>query len=403
MVDSAPQMVHYAPINIEVNMATINVRKETSKLYIDFRYKGVRCREQTRMRDTVQNRRLLKRLVNRIDAEITLNTFDYSDAFPDSKKATLFTDSNSSTKSIITFKDFAHTWLKEMRPTWRVSYFKTVSYLLEAKLLKAFGTEDVENISRADVLQYRSDLCLGNENNNSRLSARYVNRIISIMLSILEEASSRFNFPNHCSDISPLRTRKMRPDPFTIDEVESIINACPTEFKDYFIVRFFSGLRTGELHGLRWKNLCLKSRSINVRESIVDGVLGKTKSTYSDRFVAMSDQVHDSLMRIFKNTENSEYVFSRNGKPLTQSYITQCVWYPMLKQLNIPRRRPYTSRHTAASIWLASGENPEWIARQLGHKSSEVLFNYYSNYIPNVTRSDGEQANKFLNKIEVNL
>jgi hypothetical protein len=63
MADNAPQMVHNAPILIEVNMATINVRKETSKLYIDFRYKGVRCREQTRMSDTVQNRRLLKRLV----------------------------------------------------------------------------------------------------------------------------------------------------------------------------------------------------------------------------------------------------------------------------------------------------------------------------------------------------
>ncbi|MEP4888955.1 MAG: tyrosine-type recombinase/integrase, partial [Aliiglaciecola sp.] len=138
-------------------------------------------------------------------------------------------------------------------------------------------------------------------------------------------------------------------------------------------------------------------------ESIVDGVLGKTKSTYSDRFVEMSDQVHDSLMRIFKDAKNSEFVFSRNGKPLTQSYITQCVWYPLLKQLNIPRRRPYTSRHTAASIWLGSGENPEWIARQLGHKNSEILFNYYSNYIPNLTRSDGEQANTYINKIEVNL
>jgi hypothetical protein len=68
MVDSAPHMVHYAPMITEVNMATINVRKEASKLYIDFRYKGVRCREQTRMSDTVQNRRRLKRLVNRIDA-----------------------------------------------------------------------------------------------------------------------------------------------------------------------------------------------------------------------------------------------------------------------------------------------------------------------------------------------
>jgi integrase len=403
MVDSAPHMVHDAPMITEVNMATINVRKEASKLYIDFRYKGVRCREQTRMSDTVQNRRRLKRLVNRIDAEITLNTFNYSDVFPDSKKATFFSDSKASKESSVTFKDFANTWLKEMRPTWRVSYFKTVSYLLETKLIKMFGSKHMENISKADVLQYRSELCLSNEDNNRGLSARYVNRIISLMLSIVAEASNRFNFPNHCSDITPLRTRKKRPDPFMIHEVESITNACPTEFKNYFIVRFFSGLRTGELHGLRWKNVCFKSRSINVRESIVDGVIEKTKSTYSDRILEMSDQVHDALMRIFKDAENSEYVFSRNGKPLTQSYITQCVWYPVLKQLNIPRRRPYTSRHTAASIWLASGENPEWIARQLGHKSSEVLFNYYSNYIPNLTRSDGQQANKFLNKIEVNL
>ncbi|MBU2877068.1 Arm DNA-binding domain-containing protein [Aliiglaciecola lipolytica] len=384
-------------------MATLNVRKETGKLYIDFRYRGVRCREQTRMLDTPRNRRLLRRLVNRIDAEITLNIFNYSDTFPGSQKAKLFSDPNSLTTSIITFKDFAYTWLNEMRPTWRSSYFKTISYLLETKLIKAFGAKVIDNISKADVLQYRSELCQCNNDSNRRLSARYVNRIVSLMLSIIAEASERFNFPNHCSDIRPLRIRKCRPSPFMIQEVESIINACSTEFKDYFIVRFFSGLRTGELHGLRWKNVCFKRRTINVNESIVDGVIGNTKSTYSDRFVEMSDQVHGSLLRIFKDAENSEYVFSRNGKPLTQSYITQCVWYPLLKQLNIPKRRPYTSRHTAASIWLASGENPEWIARQLGHKNSELLFNYYSNYIPNLTRSDGEQANTYINKIEVNL
>ena len=46
-------------------------------------------------------------------------------------------------------------------------------------------------------------------------------------------------------------------------------------------------------------------------------------------------------------------------------------------------------RHTAATLWLAAGESPEWIARQLGHTSTEMLFKTYSRYIPNATRQDG--------------
>jgi len=38
---------------------------------------------------------------------------------------------------------------------------------------------------------------------------------------------------------------------------------------------------------------------------------------------------------------------------------------------------------------LASGENPEWVARVLGHSSTEMLFKVYSRFIPNLTRMDG--------------
>jgi len=53
------------------------------------------------------------------------------------------------------------------------------------------------------------------------------------------------------------------------------------------------------------------------------------------------------------------------------------------------KRRPYQTRHTAATLFLASGENPEWVARVLGHASTEMLFKVYSRYIPNLTRQDG--------------
>jgi integrase len=42
-----------------------------------------------------------------------------------------------------------------------------------------------------------------------------------------------------------------------------------------------------------------------------------------------------------------------------------------------------------ATLWLAAGENPEWIARQMGHTSTEMLFTVYSRFVPNLTRRDG--------------
>ena len=53
-------------------------------------------------------------------------------------------------------------------------------------------------------------------------------------------------------------------------------------------------------------------------------------------------------------------------------------------------------RHTAATLWLASGENPEWIAMQLGHTSTEMLFKTYSRYVPNLTRQDGSAFERVL-------
>ena len=57
-------------------MASINQRN--GRLQVDFRYRGIRCREQTRMPDTPQNRRKIKSTIERMEAEILLKTFDYA-------------------------------------------------------------------------------------------------------------------------------------------------------------------------------------------------------------------------------------------------------------------------------------------------------------------------------------
>ena len=71
-----------------------------------------------------------------------------------------------------------------------------------------------------------------------------------------------------------------------------------------------------------------------------------------------------------------------------------------MNKIGIRYRRPYETRHTAATLWLAAGEAPEWITRQLGHTTTKMLFQTYSRYVPNLTRQDGSAFEKILATLE---
>lgn len=65
-------------------MAKIRVRKETNKLFVDFRFQGQRFREQTMLDDNAKNRKQLEAFVQKIEATILLGQFDYEAFFPGS-------------------------------------------------------------------------------------------------------------------------------------------------------------------------------------------------------------------------------------------------------------------------------------------------------------------------------
>jgi len=121
----------------------------------------------------------------------------------------------------------------------------------------------------------------------------------------------------------------------------------------------------------------------------------KTGSSYRD--IQMSPLVRRSLLDQKEYTGGGKLVFCNSiGRYIYHNNFRRRVWSPLLRRLNLEYRRPYETRHTAATMWLASGENPEWVARQLGHTNTEMLFRTYSRYIPNLTRQDGSAFEKFL-------
>lgn len=103
-------------------MGSIRVRKETGKLYLDFRYQGKRCREQTELDDTKVNRRRLERLAKRVDAQITAGTFNYAETFPNSPRAeALAPELPKSVNNHPTLAEYAEQWFARSEVAWKRS------------------------------------------------------------------------------------------------------------------------------------------------------------------------------------------------------------------------------------------------------------------------------------------
>jgi integrase len=118
----------------------------------------------------------------------------------------------------------------------------------------------------------------------------------------------------------------------------------------------------------------------------------------------MAEPVFEALSLQSKVTCDIDYVFANKvGKPLSVHNVTKRIWYPLFRFLGLTTRRPYQTRHTAATLWLAAGENPEWIARQMGHSTTEMLFRVYSRFVPNLTRQDGSAFESLLKRTLSNL
>jgi integrase len=263
---------------------------------------------------------------------------------------------------------------------------------LDKYLLPYFGSRGVGNIKKSDLLDFRASLAkVKNPKKATGLTTARINQIMTPLRMILNEAAERYEFETPYRNIKNLREEKVDVMPFTLDEVWQVINTVRPDFRNYYTVRFFTGLRTSEIDGLKWENVDLDRREIRVREALVNGNTNGTKTRTSDRVVQMNQPVYKALVEQSSETRQlSTYVFCQsNGKPLDYHNVNRRIWKPTLGRLRLPYRRAYQTRHTAATLWLAAGETPDWIARQLGHANTEMLFRVYSRYVPDVTRKDG--------------
>lgn len=387
-----------------------SIRERSGKLVFDFTYKGIRCRETSRLKDTPSNRKIANEILTRLDAEIIVGTFCYEKYFPKSKRVALFNELNElkiKTKNNIlpTLAEFTATWLQENSGGWRPTYLYKLNGMFNKYILPNLGGLKLDEITKSDILLFRNELVAYKKSDGKPMSSYNVNRIMMKLKAVLSEASVRFGIDNVSSTVKPLKNEVVEVSPLSLSQVVKFLKLVRNDYHCYFTVRFFTGLRSSEITALKWEDIYIEQSYLMVRGALVNGEVINTKTVGSYRKVELNPLVIDSLVK-HKNAsifnKKSDFVFcTHNGGHVNNNNICARVWHPMLRLLDLKPRKLYQTRHTTASFWLASGESPEWIAKQMGHSSTALLFSTYSRFIANNTQKDGSRFDNFLSQSSI--
>lgn len=186
-------------------MGNIRLRKETKTLFFDFRYKGIRYREQTILNDTAANRRKMRAVLDRIESDIQTGQFDYARYFPNSptvakvgvasqESGLVARPSGNDRQAAPTplFNAFAQEWFLENAISWKRSYRETLAGTLKKYLVPHFGEMEVGRIAKGDILKFRSSLAKVENGTKEGLSPDRINHIMTPLRMILAEAADRF-------------------------------------------------------------------------------------------------------------------------------------------------------------------------------------------------------------------
>ena len=189
-----------------------NIRVQPSgKLYFDFRYLNKRCREITELPDSVGNRKRLELVMKKIEAEIFSGHFNYASYFPTSsflkkiKQEEVRATQGRLGEQIPSFEVMTRSWLAEHEVEWRINYKNTITSLFEKHIIPQLGEHPVDAITREDLVAFRNGRVRYRTSGGLALLNGTINRMMTLVKAVIEEASHQYKFVNPYERIKKLK------------------------------------------------------------------------------------------------------------------------------------------------------------------------------------------------------
>lgn len=216
-------------------------------------------------------------------------------------------------------------------------------------------------------------------------SAQTVRRAAFVLSSILAIAErDRVISRNPVKGVK-LPAKKRKPKRYLTHQQVQLLAASAGDHGDVVLALAYTGLRWGEIAGMRVRHLDMLRRRILVEENavLIDGdyVHGTPKSGEA-REVPMPPFLIPQLARACEGKRRDGFVFG-GVTPLpyphaTSGWFVKAVRAAQRADATIPTITPHDLRHTAASLAISAGANVKAVQRMLGHSSAAMTLDVYA-------------------------
>lgn len=286
-------------------------------------------------------------------------------------------------ESGLTVKELFNEWLSAKLIQTKASTHANYAFKVEKHLIPAFGNLKIEKLLPSTVYNFII------EKQNKGLSNKYISDLIIVLKNMTKYAMKIHRCVNPIADVELPKREKRETNLYKKNEQNLLKSALLTNMdvtKLGIMIALYTGVRIGELCGLKWSDIDLQAKTIHIERTIQRiRVSGKTKRTEliastpkskaSMRIIPIPDFLCH-MLKVLKPSNTDTFIITGNYKfpdPRTMQYRFKVLLIKIgLRTLNF-----HSLRHLFATNCVELGFDVKTLSEILGHSSVEITLNRY--------------------------
>jgi integrase len=299
-----------------------------------------------------------------------------------------------------TVGEYLNRWLRDsVKDTVRQGTFERHEQILRLHVWPGLGGLKLKALTPAHVQGfYRDRLDAG-------LSPATVRKIHVVLHKALDQAVEWSLVPRNATEA--VKAPKPNPEeirPLDKEQAKALLEVAHGErLEALYVLAVHTGLRQGELLGLRWEDVDLKNGLVRVKRTLTRRkgrlLLGEPKTKRSRRTVRLTESAVEALIehlarqmeqmeRLGDLYEGQGLVFATQRSTLVNpTNLRKRSFAPLLERAGLPAIRFHDLRHTCATLLLSRNVNPKIVSEMLGHASIAITLDTYSHVLPDMQDS----------------
>jgi integrase len=212
---------------------------------------------------------------------------------------------------------------------------------------------------------------------------------------------------NVAESVTPPKTKKVEMQIWDNEKVKTFLEESKySSYYPIYLTAIFTGMRRGEVLGLRWQDIDFQNNIIYVRQSLQEvkkvGLTFKEPKSGKSRSISITSNLTLELKKLYEQQLKNKLLFGsvyndldlvfaqKNGKPFQPTELARN-YRKMVNKSGLPYIRFHDLRHTHATLMLQQGIHPKVVSERLGHSTIGITMDTYTHVLPNMQKDAAHQ------------